>query len=146
MAMTPENKFIGRVHKQLDKICSAYHMKNHNQYIGGIPDCWYSGKSGDLWIEYKYVDPLPVNVPIRPLELLSRLQDGWLNARHKEGRKVAVIIGCKDGGVILRHTEWDNEIPVHTFKSLIKSVSDLAEWINEQVEAKSSLNSPTSPS
>jgi len=135
MAMTPENKFIGRVHKQLDKICSVYHMKNHNQYIGGIPDVWYSGKSGDLWIEYKYVDPLPVKVPIRPASLLSTLQIDWLKARHTEGRNVAVVIGCKDGGVILHYGEWVAEIPVHTFKSLIKSVSDLAEWIKEQVEA-----------
>lgn len=134
MAMTPENKFIGRVHKQLDKICSVYHMKNHNQYIGGIPDCWYSGKS-DAWIEYKYVDPLPVKVPVRPASLLSTLQVDWLKARHAEGRNVAVIIGCKDGGVILRHSEWDNEIPVQQFKSLIKSIPDLAEWIKEQVAA-----------
>ena len=134
MATTPENKFIGRVHKQLDKICSAYHMKNHNQYIGGIPDCWYSGKSADLWIEYKYVDPLPVNVPIRPAKLLSTLQVDWLNARHTEGRNVAVIIGCKDGGVLLRHTEWDAEIPIQEFKSLIKPLPDLAEWVKEQIE------------
>ncbi len=135
MAMTPENKFIGRVHKQLDKICSVYHMKNHNQYIGGIPDVWYSGKSGDLWIEYKYVDPLPVNVPIRPAKLLSTLQIDWLKARHKEGRSVVVIIGYKDGGVLLRHGEWDAEISVQKFKSLIKSLTDLANWIKEQVEA-----------
>lgn len=135
MATTPENKFIGRVHKQLDKICSVYHMKNHNQYIGGIPDVWYSGKSGDLWIEYKYVDPLPVKVPIRPASLLSTLQIDWLKARHTEGRNVAVVIGCKDGGVILHYGEWVAEIPVQQFKALIKSVSDLAEWIKEQVEA-----------
>ena len=132
MAAKPETTFTRRLTSKLPK--SIYVMKNHNQYVGGVPDLWLSGNLGDLWLEMKYVDPLPVNVPIRPLKLLSTLQDDWLKARHKEGRNVAVVIGCKTGGVVLRHTEWDQEIPVQQFKSLIKSLPDLAELIKEQVE------------
>lgn len=134
MAMTPENKFIGRVHKKLLK--AVYHMKNHNQYTGGVPDVWYSGNSGDLWVEYKYIPKLPVNVPVRPMALLSPLQAAWLKERYTQGRNVAVIIGAPKGGVILRRREWELDIPVITFKSLLISETDLAEWIRGQVEAQ----------
>jgi hypothetical protein len=59
----------------------------------------------------------------------------WLGNRHAEGRKVAVIIGCKTGGVILRDHAWKDEIPAHQFKALIRSHGDLAEWITEELEA-----------
>lgn len=127
MATKPENNFIGRVHKKLP--ASIYHMKNNNPYTAGVADCWYSGTGGDLWIEFKFIDPLPVSVPVRPAALLSALQLKWLKERHQEGRNVAVIIGCKTGGVLLRAHECEQEIPIETFKPLIRSHADLAEWI-----------------
>lgn len=134
MSAKPETKFTDRVKKKLPK--SIYVMKNHNLYTGGVPDLWVSGDKDDLWIEMKFVDPLPVNVPVRVNKLLSPLQLEWLEQRYKEGRNVAVIVGCKGGGVILIDLEWDQEIPVSHFKSLIRSDVDLAGWIKEQVEAK----------
>lgn len=133
MAAKPETNFMGRVHRKLDP--AIYHMKNNNPYLGGVPDVWYSGRAGDLWVEYKYVDPLPVSVPIRPAKLLSALQTEWLNERHKEGRNVAVIIGCKAGGAILRDLQWQHDLNVDYFKSLILSPTQLAEWVFKQVEA-----------
>lgn len=132
MAAKPETNFTNRLRKKLPK--SIYVMKNNNGFVGGIPDLWVSGSKNDLWIEAKYVDPLPVNVPVRVNKLLSALQLEWLNARCKEGRNVCVMVGCKGGGVLLRQYAWDAEIPVSHFKSLIRSDADLAEWIREQVE------------
>ena len=132
MSSKPETNFIARVHKRLP--LSVYHMKNHNVYTGGIADVWYDGLAGDCWVEYKYVDPLPVKVPVRPMELLSKLQSQWLNDRYRNGRNVAVIIGCKAGGVILKNKEWEHDIPIQQFNSLIRSPTDLADWIKEQVE------------
>ena len=108
---TPENTFIGSVHRHLP--AGIYSMKNHNQYNGGIPDVWYSGPTGDLWIEYKFIvipkrDDTPINVN------LSELQKDWLAARHDEGRRVGVIVGSKNGGVWMPGTVW--QIP-HTAKS-----------------------------
>ena len=53
----PETVFTNSVHTHLDR-ATLYWMKNHNEYVGGVFDCWYSGKgdsSTDLWIEYKFV-------------------------------------------------------------------------------------------
>jgi hypothetical protein len=73
-------------------------MKNHNDYIGGIPDVWYSGTQADLWVEYKY---LPISQP-RAVVIpnLSPKQLHWITARRVEGRNVWVIVGYKPGGVI----------------------------------------------
>lgn len=127
MAAKPETSFIGKIHKKLP--LTVYHMKNHNVYTGGVPDVWYSGQGADMWIEYKYVDPLPVSVPIRPMKLLSTLQAEWLAKRYDQGRNVAVIIGCKTGGIILEDKKWLDEIPPALFQSLIKSHAQIAEWV-----------------
>ena len=74
-------------------------MKNHNEYVGGIPDVWYSGNLNDLWVEYKY---LPISKPRKPvIPNLSPKQLHWIKCRRQEGRNVWVIIGYKLGGVIL---------------------------------------------
>jgi hypothetical protein len=131
MAAKPETNFTTRIHKRLP--LSIYKMKNNNQYTGGIPDVWYSGKSGDLWVEYKYLPKTPVRAVTDPKKLLSALQLQWLNARKEEGRNVAVIIGCPDGGVLLSNGVWNEEIPASNFTALIVSVNDLAAFIEGQV-------------
>ena len=54
MSQGPENAFIASIHRHLPSPETLYRMKNHNEYNGGIADCWYSGKR-DLWIEYKFI-------------------------------------------------------------------------------------------
>ncbi len=123
---TPENTFIASVHKHLP--VDLYRMKNHNQYNGGIPDVWYSGNAADLWVEYKYIA-----VPKRPDTLitidLSELQKNWLRCRHDEGRRVAVVIGSKTGGVVLEGDSWDYTYTADRFSRLLFSRKDLADWI-----------------
>jgi hypothetical protein len=65
----------------------------HNAYRSGTADVWYSGRAGDLWIEYKFIRELPVHAPIRITTLCSKQQLLWLNGRHAEGRHVAVVLG-----------------------------------------------------
>jgi hypothetical protein len=123
----PESVFITSVHKHLPK--SLYRIKNNNPFAGGQPDCWYSGPKADLWVEYKFVARLPkAGVKAE----LSDLQIQWLHDRHKEGRNVAVIIGCKEGGVTLRDLAWANVIPVLDFNQNIKTRHDLARWIQAE--------------
>ena len=104
MSAKPETNFIAQLHKRLPK--EVYRMKNHNPYTGGVPDCWYSGKGGDLWVEYKWLPVIPKNANIRPKALLSPLQSAWLDGRHEEERSVCVIIGCPEGGVILNDLQF----------------------------------------
>ncbi len=131
MSAKPETTFINALHRKLPT--SVYHMKNNNPYTGGIPDCYYSGQSGDLWIEFKYLPTMPVRAEVHPAKLLSALQMEWLNGRYAEGRNVAVIIGAPKGGVLLVDRAWEMSLSPQLFASLIRSKDDLIEWIMTQV-------------
>lgn len=135
MASKPETNFSNALREALPE--GVYSMKNSNDYTSGIPDLWFSGKGGDLWVEVKFVPKLPVKVPLRPYDLLSPLQEKWLRERYEEGRNVAVIIGCKRKsrleGFLLRDLSWEKDISPADFDALILSKSELARFIEEQV-------------
>ena len=131
MAVKPETTFSKGVLSHLPR--SVYHMKNNNPYLGGVPDLWFSGSSSDLWVEVKYLPRVPRRDSVVPTELLSKLQAQWLERRHKEGRQVAVIIGCPDGGVVLPGVTWRDEISAESFVARIQSRPALAQWITERV-------------
>ncbi len=131
MARGPENTFIGSVHKHLPM--ELYRMKNHNEYNGGIADCWYSGKR-DLWIEYKFIvvpkrDTTVIDLVGGKDPILSHLQQEWLRQRHMEGRNVWVIVGCKEGGVLYRNLGWEPSASAGNFRSWIQTRKDLASEI-----------------
>lgn len=131
MSAKPETTFINALHRKLPT--SVYHMKNNNPYTGGIPDCWYSGQSGDVWVEYKFLPTMPVRADVHPAKLLGALQMEWLNGRYAEGRNVAVIIGAPKGGVLLVDRAWEMSLSPQLFASLIRSKDALIEWILTQV-------------
>ena len=131
MAVKPETTFSKGVLAHIPR--DVYHMKNNNPYLGGVPDLWFSGNSADLWVEMKYLPRVPRRDSVVPTELLSKLQAQWLERRHKEGRQVAVIIGCPDGGVVLPGITWQDEISATSFVARIQSRPALAQWIIERV-------------
>lgn len=127
----PENSFIKHLH---DHYVQCYSMKNHNEYNGGIFDCWYSGagkNSRDLWVEYKFIV-----VPVRDTTVivpdLSQLQLDWGTARAAEGRNVRVVIGCKAGGVILTQPQWRG-LTTEAFRAALISRRELGEFIDNFV-------------
>lgn len=130
MAVKPENTFISSVHKHLCP--TVYRMKTNNPYVAGIPDCYYSGKKGELWVEYKFIV-----IPKRETTLievnLSALQTAWLQGRHDEGRNVAIIVGSSEGGVVLNAYDT-RPITPKDFRVRIKSRPDLANWIASQTK------------
>jgi len=127
---TPENTFIGSVHRHLP--VGIYHMKNHNQYNGGIPDVWYSGPAGDLWVEYKFI-VIPKRSETTVRIELSELQKDWLSSRHREGRNVAVVVGSKEGGVWFGGVSWIHVCSASDFRRQLLSRNDLANRINATV-------------
>lgn len=131
MVSKPETTFSKGVLAHVPK--SVYHMKNNNPYYGGVPDIWFSGPAGDLWVEMKYLPRTPQRGSVVPTKLLSALQAQWLERRHTEGRQVAVIIGCPAGGVFLPGTSWLDEIPAKEFVGLVQSRPALAQLITERV-------------
>lgn len=132
MSRGPENTFIASVHRHLPE--GLYHMKNHNQYNGGIADVWYSGKRRDLWVEYKYLE-----LPKRASTLidlvagrnppLSHLQQEWLDARSREGRNVWVVVGTKSGGVVYPDRSWNDACTAEEFAQDLKSRKEIAAMI-----------------
>ena len=136
MASGPENTFRASVHKHLLK--GLYHVKMNNGYVAGIPDDWYSNDRGDLWVEYKFLTRIPtrVDVCLVPLKRssgdLSVLQEEWLNKRYEEGRNVAVVVGCKEGGVIMRDQEWLWSYTPQMFRDRLVPRQGIAQWITQQ--------------
>lgn len=125
----PEGSFIKGVHGYL----SCYQMKNHNEYVGGVADCWYSGAKRDLWIEYKFV-VVPVRDSTIIVPELSKLQLTWLSDRYTEGRNVWVVVGCKAGGVILtRPQTWAGGLTAAKFREGLLTRRALATAIDEFV-------------
>ena len=122
----PENQFIAGVHKYLNPL--VYRMKTNNPYVAGIPDCYYSGSAADLWVEYKFVPKVPVRADIAVT--CSPLQIAWLEGRAKEGRTVAVIIGCPDGGVILEIAAGvPHTITNADFRAKLQTRAAIAAWV-----------------
>lgn len=124
MSSKPETTFYTSVHKHLPT--ELYRMKTHNPFVGGVPDVWYSGPRGDMWVEYKFI-VLPKRDDTLIKIGLSELQKDWITGRNEEGRCCRIIIGCKEGGVMLE--DWAKDISTRTFKSLLVSRKKLAESI-----------------
>lgn len=126
MAKGPENSFIASVHRLLP--VGLYRIKNHNVYNGGQADVWYSGNKADLWIEYKFVMLPKRDDTVFDLGL-SSLQQEWLRSRAQEGRNVAVVVGCKEGGAYLPGTTWDKTHTPLIFRKLLRSRKEIADKI-----------------
>lgn len=122
MARKPETTFIASVHAHLRN--KLHFEKTNNPYRSGMPDVWYSGPLGDLWIEYKYIETVPSRANVLPN--LSALQAKWLNDRYDEGRNVAVIVGCPAGGVFYLDKTWNETLTPEEFNELIQTRKDLA--------------------
>lgn len=128
----PENQFISGVHKYLPSIGVLHREKMANPYRGGTADWWYSGrgkKSRDLWIEWKFLQRVPVRVAIDLVskgDIISALQRQWLRNRHEEGRNVWVGVGCAGGGLLLRSMAWELPIDPAVFRSQLVDRKTLA--------------------
>ena len=136
MSSGPENRFIQSIHRLLG--AGVYRLKNHNPYASGIPDCWYSGNAGDLWVEYKFM-----TIPKRSSTIvdfcggkdpmISALQKKWLRDRYNEGRSVGVIIGTPEGGVWLPGISWEVPLQASERFSTILDKSCIAAVITDMV-------------
>ena len=137
MASKPEATFVRSVNKHVPQ--EVHHEGNADQFSGGRPDRRYEGcqaRTPDLWIEYKFLSTIPPVIDMMDIKKqvkLSGLQQDWLKRANEHGRNVAVIIGCKQGGVILTNMTWTSAIPRDIFLKLVKSRKQIAEWITDQV-------------
>lgn len=126
MSSKPESRFITSVHRHLSP--QIYREKMYNPLRGGTWDCWYSGKQ-DMWIEYKWIERIPVRDTTLVVPELSELQKLWGRGRYKEGRRLAVIVGCPEGGVTFHNLDWEEPISAAVFRANLVANKDLAAWI-----------------
>jgi hypothetical protein len=100
-----EHTFVKYVHRKLPP--AVYRWKISDRFTSGIPDAWYSGTKGSIFVEYKYLQRTPKKKYANPLTALQR---AWLTARVREGRTVAVAIGHPGGVYLLREPEqWTQD-------------------------------------
>lgn len=115
-------------------------MKNHNEFNGGIADCWYSGVDGDLWVEYKFLVVPARDTTVIDLtnstKFLSALQQTWLTDRYAEGRSVGVVVGCADGGVVFPGLAWNKPLSTQEFRAKVVNRKAVADWINSHCNGR----------
>ena len=141
MASKPETTFYTSVHRFLPPLSQLHREKMANPYRGGTADHWYDGPKGDMWIEWKFLvlpkrdDTIIDLITLRGKRQdspLSMLQQHWLAGRFRNKRKVWVIVGCKEGGVIMRSpTEWCMLWRTKLFRAHLISRQDIARAIVE---------------
>ena len=96
-----EREFKAKIQRKIKPHC---HIQSMSSYAtNGTPDYWISGPKGDLWLEVKYDEK--TKGEIKPK--LTPIQKNWLDARHKEGRNVMVVVGTSpDTCVFFRNGLW----------------------------------------
>jgi hypothetical protein len=57
---------------------------------------------------------------------LSTLHLEWGRGRHAEGRQVAVIVGCKEGGVVFVDGAWEFPLSCAAFRASLQSRREIA--------------------
>lgn len=120
------------------KAQGLYALKLALPYSSGIADSWYSGPARDLWVEYKWYATLPPVIDLRAgaQPKLSRLQQQWLEARHAEGRNVAVVVACSGGAVIFPGVTWHKAITRDEFVERAVTPKAVSEYITEFIRGR----------
>ena len=138
MANKPEATYRNSVHKHLDK-SRVYYASIGSSYVAGVPDMYYEGSNGALWIEWKNFQKLPRLIQLTnpsSRSKLSPLQQQWLRRGNNNGQHTAVICGSPLGGVIYDGLEW--EVALNQAQFILRSMDrkEVAQWITKQVSKK----------
>jgi hypothetical protein len=128
MARKPEATFRLGVEKYLPK--GVYVQGNTTPFSSGTPDRYYEWSAGAFWVEYKYIPHVPSIIT----PALTELQRQWLNRARANHVRVAVIIGCPDGGVLLEDGIWNYSLDRESFMSRVQCRRALAEEIARRIQ------------
>jgi len=133
-----EHGYIRSVHRHLP--AEMHKWKIHDNYAGGVPDCWYAGPHGNIWVEYKWIAALPKrgSTVIKPN--LSAQQLAWLIKMSGQDISCACIIGSPDGGILLTETDhWEHGLVKSVLnKANVLPAKDIARWLIQHcMEAES---------
>lgn len=114
---------------------SVYALKLSLPYTAGVPDSWYSGREGDLWIEWKYLKSIPRELDLigNKNPIITQLQQKWLRDRYDEGRQVGVVVGTEKGAVVYPDLDWEVPMCRQEFESRLWTKRQVAAWITYRV-------------
>lgn len=137
-----EHSFVKSVNTALAKQYgdSVMRWKINDDYAGGVPDAWYRGHAGSLFIEYKYVKSLPKRDTTVIKPNLSGLQKVWLQRAERLGQKTAVVVGSPDGHYIFEGLSWQDGVDKTSYLTKSKKTKDIASWINKSVSISAGEN------
>lgn len=119
-----EHSFIKSIHSKLD--AKVFVWKIADRFQGGVPDAYYSGPTGYMYVEYKYQPKLPTKQETKVKINLSELQRLWL-AKAKSHNHLAYIALGSPAGVYV--TEDDRETWI-SHKDLLKKSIPRESFIN----------------
>lgn len=133
-----ESSFIKSIHTKLPR--SIYKWKINDNLTNGVADAYYSAKGGDLWVEYKYIPTLPKRETTPIKTCLTEQQAIWLDARSKEGRNVALVIGSPDGCLIME-SFFSRTFTKDEFIRNAKPIQSVIDFIRTKTEGVQNLTS-----
>ena len=127
----PENGYISSVNRALTT--AVYREKTSNPFRKGMPDMYYEGDKGSLWIEfkwrYKIIGELCLTDRMKG-GFLSHFQSEWLKRAHACGQRVGVIVGSPDGGVILPNLMFQERWTISP--ATLCTPKEVAQWIQRR--------------
>ena len=127
-----ENAFIQLVHAKLDS--SVYREKTNNPFRSGMPDVYYEGPKGILWVEYKWIKAL-WNAD-RPRADICKTrswiaQHRWLDRATQHGVRAFVVVGVGQGRQALAYV-LSHPYDFTVAENQPVTIQQLRTWILEQ--------------
>ena len=129
-----ESGFVTKINRAV-RAAGTYAWKIADRLTAGVPDCFYCGNLGTLFVEYKFHKGK--RPPKKPK--LSALQEMWLRNRQQEGHQVIVAVGSPACAWIYYDME-DLSCPTYQVTH-----NELAKTINELCGTSISITSLPSP-
>ena len=115
-----ENSFSAALGRDLRKAGASLAWKISDRFAGGTPDMFIEGNACDLWIENKWLNPVPKRPTTmidlcHPDKFLSYNQQDWLIRRHQNRGDSAVILAGEPGCVYFPGLSWQTPISTGEF-------------------------------
>ena len=120
-----EKTFIAKIHKALSK--EIYRWKINDPYHGGVPDVYYSGLAGCMFVEYKYQAKMPVKLTSKIPINTSTQQKEWLKKAISHSVPAYVVVGAADKIVMTQ--EIDKTF--FTVKEFLEQAYEFDEYIDK---------------
>lgn len=139
----------GSMRKSIKRYMPGYVYSHSNtgasMAINGVPDDYFDGPAGDLWVESKVIRAMPRSGIV--VGDYSALQLHWMKRRYGYGVQVPNVVGIvglpNRTAVIQRHPhEWEGGSPI-TESLTLKEVADWISQVCSDSSARLELLRPT---